>query len=841
MPRKKKIFLGPQEIYSSRSSHSSLLPTHQDASFNAKDSQLMHRFILLLLFFAVPLLCAAQELAVLDLESSKPISGVLVSAKNPKISSQTDLEGKLKLADFVGNKVISLSKEGYQSQTLSWKELENLGFLVYLIPSPFTLETTVISASRWNQTTKDIPGKVRQLDSKWLDLRNPATTADWLGSSGEVVVQKSQLGGGSPMIRGFSANRLLYSVDGVRMNTAIFRSGNLQQILSLDPFSLKSTEILFGPGAVLYGSDAIGGVMVFETLRPDPEVKGLRGNIVTRFSSAYSEETIHGDFRYGKGKWSFLSSGTYFQFGDLTMGKNKGQPSYLRNTLIQQVNGQDLEVPNLNPRKQLQTGYRQVNLMQKINFQATKNTTLEYGFHYSTTSDIPRYDRLIEKRDGKLRFARWDYGPQRWMLQQVNLNLKAATRFYDQAKVIAAYQLFEESRIDRRVGSVTEFRRTENVRAYSLNADFYKIIKANHFFNYGIEGVINTVRSAGVATNLLSRVQEPASSRYPKSTWTSWALYGTYNTQLSSHWKMQSALRYNLNGIETDFSQNLAFYPVPVTSYSDRYPSLTGNLGFVYQPSPSFSIAPQLATGFRAPNVDDMGKIFDSEPGAVLVPNANLAPEYAYNAELNLNKSLHGKLKMDLTGYYTWLDKAMVRRPFTLNGQSQLLYDGELSQILAIQNAAFAKIAGIQAGLELILPKGLLLSSKYNWQKGVEELDDQSSSPSRHAAPAFGMSKLRYEGKKGTLEFSAQYSAAMPFDRMPQEELAKVDLYATDAQGNPYSPSWLIFNVAARLDLSPHFQLNLGIENLSNQQYRGYSSGIVSPGRNFQVSVKGTF
>lgn len=829
-----------KEIDSSRSSHSSLLPTHQGASFEIKDSQRMYRLVLLLLFFAAPLLCAAQELAVLDLESSKPISGVLISSKNPKISGQTGLDGKLKLADFVGNNGISLSKEGYQSQTVSWKDLESQAFLIYLIPSPFTLETAVVSASRWNQNLKDVPGKVRQLDSKWLDLRNPATTADWLGSSGEIVVQKSQLGGGSPMIRGFSANRLLYSVDGVRMNTAIFRSGNLQQILSLDPFSLKSTEILFGPGAVLFGSDAIGGVMVFETLRPDPEVQGLQGTIVTRFSSAYSEETIHGDFRYGKGKWSFLSSGTYFQFGDLTMGKNKGQPSYLRNTLIRQVNGQDLEVVNPNPRKQLQTGYSQVNVMQKINFQASKNTALEYGFHYSTTSNIPRYDRLIEKRDGKLRFARWDYGPQRWMLQQVNLNLKAATRFYDQAKVIAAYQLFEESRIDRRVGSNTEFRRTENVRAYSLNSDFYKT-NGKHFFNYGIEGVINTVRSKGIATNLLNNVQVPGSSRYPKSTWSSWALYGTYATQLSSQWKMQSALRYNLNGIEADFSQNLAFYPVPVTSFSDRYPSITGNLGFIYQPSPSFSIAPQLATGFRAPNVDDMGKIFDSEPGAVLVPNANLAPEYAYNAELNLVKSVNGKLKIDLTGYYTWLDKAMVRRPFTLNGQSQLLYDGELSQVLAIQNAAFAKIAGIQAGLELALAKGLLLSSKYNWQKGVEELDDQSSSPSRHAAPAFGMSKLRYEGNRGTLEFSAQYSTEMPFDRMPQEELAKVDLYASDAQGNPYSPSWSIFNVAARLDLSPSLQLNLGIENLSNQQYRGYSSGIVSPGRNFQVSIKGSF
>ncbi len=256
---------------------------------------------------------------------------------------------------------------------------------------------------------------------------------------------------------------------------------------------------------------------------------------------------------------------------------------------------------------------------------------------------------------------------------------------------------------------------------------------------------------------------------------------------------------------------------------------------------PSFSISPQLATGFRAPNVDDMGKIFDSQPGSLLVPNPQLKPEYAYNAELNLNKELFGTLKVDVTGYYTWLDKAMVRRPTTFNGQSELPYNGELSQLFSLQNAAFAEVKGIQAGIEVAISKELLFTSNYNWQKGVEELDDKSRSPSRHAAPAFGASKLRLNGKKGTLELSAQYSAAMPFEKMPQEEIAKPAIYAMDAQGMPYSPAWMIVNFAARIPITPKIQVNAGVENLLDLQYRGYSSGIVSPGRNFQLSLRGKF
>ena len=783
----------------------------------------------------------AQELRVLDYENQKPISGVQLVDKKSKISTSTTEEGTASLSVFQGKNPLTLSLLGYKSKTISWEDIEALNYLVYLETSSLTLATTVISASRWNQNEADVSGKVRQLDSEWLDLRNPMTTADWLGSSGEVFVQKSQLGGGSPMIRGFSANRLLYSIDGVRMNTAIFRSGNLQQVISIDPFSLQNTEILFGPGAVMYGSDAIGGVMVFETLRPDHDNQQLKGNFVSRFSSAYSEETIHADLSYGKGKWAFVTSASYFDFGDLTMGKNNGQASYLRSTFVERINGKDQEITNPNPRKQVGTGYKQVNLMQKISLKATANSTIDYAFHYSSTSDIPRYDRLIEKRDGKLRFARWDYGPQRWMMQQLNWKATKLTKIYDQAKITAASQFFEESRIERRMGNATQFERVEKVQASSLNADFIKSFFQTHFLNYGVEAVINKVNSKGQSVNIGNQQVAEASARYPNSTWTSWAVYANYTAPISPKWKMQSALRYNINGINADFANNLNFYPLPVLQFKDDYHSVTGNLGFVYQADPSFSISPQVATGFRAPNVDDMGKIFDSQPGSLLLPNPQLRPEYAYNAELNLNKELFGTLKLDVTGYYTWLDQAMVRRPTLWNGKSELLYDGELSQLFSIQNAAFAEVKGIQAGFELALSRQLILSSNYNWQKGVEELDDKSSSPSRHAAPAFGASKLRLHGKKGTLELSAQYSAAMPFEKMPQEEIAKPALYATNAQGNPYSPSWVIINLAARIPITSRIQINAGIENIGNLQYRGYSSGIVNPGRNFQLSLKGSF
>ena len=125
------------------------------------------------------------------------------------------------------------------------------------------------------------------------------------------------------MIRGFATNRLLLSVDGVRMNNAIFRGGNIQNVISIDPFTIKSTEVIFGPGSVIYGSDAIGGVMNFYTNNPQfskTDSLEVFGKSNYRYSSANNENTVHVDFNLGKREWAFLSSLTYNNFGDLKMG-----------------------------------------------------------------------------------------------------------------------------------------------------------------------------------------------------------------------------------------------------------------------------------------------------------------------------------------------------------------------------------------------------------------------------------------------------------------------------------------------------------------------------------------
>jgi len=182
----------------------------------------------------------------------------------------------------------------------------------------------------------------------------------------------------------------------------------------------------------------------------------------------------------------------------------------------------------------------------------------------------------------------------------------------------------------------------------------------------------------------------------------------------------------------------------------------------------------------------------------------------------------------------------MVRRNFTLNGLSEIMYDGEMSQVQAIQNAANANVYGFQTGIEIDLGKGFIFSSDFNYQKGEEEMENGEKSPLRHATPWFGTTRFSYSNDKFNAQLYANYSGEVAFEDMPESEIAKPFLYAIDLNGNPYSPSWFVLNIKTSYKFKENLLFSSGIENITDLRYRPYSSGIVSPGRNFVVSLKAT-
>ncbi len=782
-----------------------------------------------------------QTITIKDNETNQPIELVTLSSVNLKLYATTDFNGQADVSAFKKAEMIEIRSLGYKTIKRSYKQLQAENFNITLEVSNLSLDEVVISGSRWRQSSDDVPSKIISISKKEVALQNPQTAADLLSISGKVFVQKSQQGGGSPMIRGFATSRLLYSVDGVRMNTAIFRSGNLQNVISIDPFAVEGTEVLFGPGSVIYGSDAIGGVMSFQTLTPrlsHTDAPLINGKANVRYSSANNEKTGHFDVNLGFKKWAFVTSITSWDYDHLRQGSH-GPDDYLKDYYVQRQDTTDVVITQDDKLLQIPSAYSQINMMQKIRFQPNEQWDFQYGFHFSETSPYGRYDRHSRVRNGTARYAEWDYGPQIWMMNNLNVTHTANNSVFDQMSIRLAHQWFEESRIDRNFNSAERNTQSEEVSAYSANLDFIKATSEKNTLFYGFEYVLNDVNSEGELTDITTGFTELGPARYPKSTWQSLAAYVTDEYKVADNFTLSAGARYNYVMLDSEF--DTSFYPFPFTEANLKNGALTGSIGGVYRPTDSWVLSANFGSAFRAPNVDDVGKVFDSEPGSVVVPNPDLKPEYAYNADLGVAKVIADVVKIDVTAYYTSLKDALVRRDFKLNGQDSIMYQGELSQVQAIQNAAVAHVYGLQAGVEVKLPKGFGFSTDVNFQKGEEELDDGTTSTSRHASPFFGVSRINYKANKLSMELNVNYQGTYDFDELPEDEKGKTEIYALDENGNPYAPSWYTLNLKALYNLSETFDISGGIENLTDQRYRPYSSGISGAGRNFILSLTAHF
>ncbi len=794
------------------------------------------------LFFSLQL-SFGQTVTVLEQSTNEPLPGVaLYNLKKTKFLV-TDLNGKVEIDIFNINETIYFQNFLYQKLHLKKAEIKQNNYIVYLQPNVEDLKQIVISASKFEQSKKDIPQTIVSLNAKDIAFANPQTSADLLENTGNIYIQKSQLGGGSPIIRGFSTNRLLITIDGVRMNNAIFRGGNLQNVISIDPFSIQNTEVTLGAGSVVYGSDAIGGVMSFYTKKPQLSYKDelfLSTNALARYATANNEKTGHFDFNLGYKKWAFLTSVSYTDFDDLRMGSN-GPDEYLRPEYVIRENGEDVMVSNPNPNVQVPTGYNQINLMQKVRYEPSDNLNFDFGLYYSTTSDYPRYDRLIRPRGETLRSAEWNYGPQEWFM--VNLQLtktSSSSNLYDKIQTTLAYQNFKESRMDRDFQSEIREVRSESVDAISFNLDLEKKASSKTSLFYGLEYLYNNIGSEGFEKNIETNTTAPNLTRYPDgSTWQSIAGYASLKYKPNPKFVFQSGLRYNQVIINADFTESNVFLNLPFDEAKINTGALTGTAGITWSPSNMIQWKLNASTAFRAPNIDDVGKVFDSEPGSVVVPNKNLKAEYAYGGELGLKLNFDEKVILDLATYYTFLDNALIRRNFELNGETEIEYDGELSNVQAIQNASKAWIYGLEAGVEVNFSEYFKLRSQYNVIGGTEE-NNGVEVPIRHVAPNFGRTHFIWEKEKLQLDAFLVYNNELSFNQLAPSETEKDYIYAADENGNPYAPSWHTINLRTRYNLTDHFTLTASLENITDQRYRTYSSGISAAGRNLIVAVKYT-
>lgn len=794
-------------------------------------------FFILLSFFTT-----AQTVTVLDASTKEKLASVAIYNKDKSASVITDFNGRASLDKFSATDRIYFQSMNFDTYVIYKNLIEDNDRVILMTPRSEKINPIVISASKFEQRRQDIPQKI--ILQKIEDVYNnqPQTSADLLQQSGQVYIQKSQQGGGSPLIRGFSTNRLLITVDGVRMNNAIFRGGNLQNVISIDPLSIAKTEVILGPGSVVYGSDAIGGVMNFYTKKPQfaEDSTKVTGNALLRYATANNENTAHLDINYGTKKFATATSISVNSFGDLKMGAH-GPEEFLRNQYVDRINGEDAIIINTNPRLQIPTGYDQLSLLQKLRYQPNQRWEFDLGLIYTATSNFSRYDAHTRFREnGNPRNAQWYYGPQKWLLLNTKAIHTGNGKWYDKMIFTQAYQNFQESRNERAFQRSDLFQTKELVDVFTTTIDFERRNRENNILFYGAEFLHNTVNSTGSVFNIDTQQRQQAPSRYPDGAiWQSLAAYINYQWKIDPKVVIQAGLRYNQIWLDASFNDQ--FFDFPFNKANLDTGAWTGALGATYMPDATWELRANLSTAFRAPNIDDIGKIFDPSPGTVIVPNPDLKSEYSYNTEFGIKKRVNNRLTIDASGYYTFLKDALVPRNFQLNGQETIVYQGELSQVQAIQNAESAIIYGIEIGAQYELNSHIKFYGHYNWLQGEQKEMDGTTVAVRHVSPSFGDLHAVYQNSTWQLDAFIMFNGQFNFNDLAPSQQLRPYLYAIDSDGNPFSPRWYTANIRSSYQVNKSLTATAILENITDQRYRTYSSGIAAAGRNLILSLRYAF
>ena len=326
------------------------------------------------------------------------------------------------------------------------------------------------------------PNRIEKIDAIDIFQDAPTSSADILQKSGAVAVQMSQSGGGSPIIRGFEANRVLLVVDGVRLNNAIYRSGHLQNSISISPLMLENVDIVFGPSSVKYGSDALGGVVHYHT-KSSQSGQAWKANLLQRYSSVNNGVSLYYDHSWSKGKWSFLQGVNLNRFGNLKMGEQRyhGYTDW----------GKEAHIVDDN--EQLRTAYDQVDFIQKIRLDASEYLSYKMNLQVSSTTNLNRFDQLNDLSNGQPKFEEWYYGPQKRLLLGLGTEHQKKNFFYDSFNNTISYQQLEESRNNQKYNADL-IQRTEDVFVFANTADFIKKWDYNTL-NYGVDLQHNIVDS----------------------------------------------------------------------------------------------------------------------------------------------------------------------------------------------------------------------------------------------------------------------------------------------------------------------------------------------------------
>ena len=704
------------------------------------------------------------------------------------------------------------------------------------------LEEVVVSAYRTAEQKRRVTPEIDVIPIARIQNSLAATTVDVLAAESAVSIQKSQQGGGSIILRGMEANRVLLVVDGIRMNNLIYRGGHLQNAITVDPLSLERMEVVYGPTSNSYGSDALGGVVHFITKTPRFTPKfNVDGKIYLKTSSVNHGSVSHMEVSATHRTLASFTSISQSIFGDLQMGRNVnpfyGKHYWERQEYQTSHLGRDTTLRNTEPWVQRGSEYSQYDFMQKLVWRRRYGHTHTLNIQRSTSSNVPRYDRLtdINHITGGFKFAEWYYGPQERELTAYHYRGRDVMNF-QRVHFTFYNQQVEESRINRRYEALYSNHRIENVNIWGFTMDGERRMR-DQIFRIGMDGQMESLVSRAFQERVgFMEDRLPLDTRYPSggSSMNSLGVFVTHVNRIDDEYSISEGFRIGVTDMYSRFGDD-DFYNYPMESVYRRTPVMSGSMGIIYTPDDKTKYTASVSTAYRTPNIDDLGKVFEAGPCMLIVPNLQLRPEQAFTLEFSKTE-VNDRGVVEWHAYATSLQSALAVQPTSLNGQDSIMYDGEMCGLYSQQNSDHGYLFGFSIQGDYRLDESTVAKGNFNVVKGRLVDEYGQVMPMDHIPPA--AYRMAIERHRGASDVEC-YITGATWKRIDEYLLTGEDnaRYATP-EG---MPAWLTVNITYSTKLSDDWYGQVGLLNILDTEYRTFASGINAPGRNLIVAARYVF
>jgi hemoglobin/transferrin/lactoferrin receptor protein len=665
----------------------------------------------------------------------------------------------------------------------------------------------VVTASRIAEPVNRAAASTDAMSAENLRESQTRTVPEAFDRTTGVMVQKTSYGQGSPYIRGFTGFRTLMLVDGIRLNTPVFREGANQYWNTVDNYSLQSVELLKGPGSALYGSDAIGGTAQVFTRMPEyaPEGGGdvWGGRLAARVASAERSVMSRAEGEYGSDQWAGLFGVTYKDFGDLEGGKHVG--------------------------RQEKTGYEEMDFDAKVRVALKGDRELIFAHYSVNQDDVWRTHRTpygISWQGttvGTEPVHTFDQDRSLTYLRYVD---REATALYDEMQSTLYYQEQEE------IKDVVKKNKTRtvdgfDVRTWGAQSDLVKETDLGtwaygvEYIHDGIDSFRRTYQKDG--SYKWSGIQGPVAD---DSAYHTAALYAQDRVRLSDRWELTAGGRGTYARADIGKYENFETSPNSAASMDEHWFDFSGFTRLSYEAVEDlWWLYASASQGFRAPNLSDLTRFDVSRSSDVETPSPNLDPETYVTGEIG-SRLVADPVMWHVAYFYTRIHDMIVR---------QEVGNGYYTKI----NGGDGYVHGVESELDVSLHRNWLWRNGFTWMEGYTDYDngdgEKITEPVR-TMPLTVYTALRWESDSRRFWAEIAERASDCEDRLTEADRA-------DTQRIPPggTPGYAVTDCRCGWNLRESLSVVAAVENVLDKDYRIHGSGSNEPGRNFILSMEYRF